>query len=183
MDRPEQRPRFDFEVSLPPDQVSELLRVGLETCECPCVGSVAKRHAWIHISDEERHFWSPTLDLSLEEVEDGTVLRGRFGPHPSVWTMFIFIYAALGVGSFLSAMYGVAQLTLDRPPWAFGASAGLAALIGFVYGAAFIGQGLGSEQIVQIRLFLDRAVGRVDLGASAPLPDAPHVDSIANAQG
>lgn len=166
MDRPRQRPRLELLVPLPPDEVSERLRTGLVTCECPCVGSVTRRHAWIHIRDEDRHFWSPTLDLGLEEADGGTLLRGRFAPHPSVWTFFIFVYGLIGVLSFAASMYGVAQLTLDRTPWGLLAALGGVALIGFVYGAAFIGQGLGHEQIVEIRLFLDRTLCRLDLDAA-----------------
>lgn len=166
-------------MALPPETVIELLSSGLRSAECPCVGSITKRHAWIHMQDEDRRFWSPTLDLSLDEVPEGTVLRGRFGPHPNVWTMFIFIYAALGLLSLLAAIYGMAQLTLDRPPWALAASAGLAALIGFVYGAAFIGEGLGSQQMTQISIFLDRTIVRTGV------PQTQHVqrDHLDNAQG
>lgn len=165
MDRPRHRPRFELEVGLPADRVSRMLEHGLQTAECPCVGSVTRRHAWIHIRDEDRHFWSPTLDLTLEEVPDGTVLRGRFAPHPSIWTGFVFIYAALGVLGTIAAMYGIAQLTLGQPALGFAVSLGCAGLIGFVYGAAFIGQGLGSDQMTDIRIFLDRCVGRIDVQA------------------
>jgi len=162
MDRPRQRPRVEIPVPLPVERVSALLSEGLNNQECPCEGSVSRRHAWIHIRDQDRHFWSPTLDLSLEEAPEGTVLRGRFGPHPSVWTMFVFIYAGLGVLGTITGMYGLSQLILDQAPWAFAASAACFSLIGFVYGAAFIGQGLGGEQVAQIRIFLDRSVARLD---------------------
>ena len=164
MTRPRQRPRLELPVPLPVHRVSALLVEGLGDPACPCEGSVTRQHAWIHIRDSDRHFWSPTLDLSLEGGPEGTVLRGRFGPHPSIWTLFVFIYAALGVLGTIATVFGLSQLSLHQAPWAFAAAGGCFALIGFVYGAAFIGQGLGGEQVVQIRLFLDRSVGRVREG-------------------
>lgn len=173
MDRPRHRPRFEQAVALPADRVSRMLAHGLQTSDCPCVGMVRSRHAWIHIRDDERHFWSPTLDLTLEEVPDGTLLRGRFAPHPNIWTFFMFVYAALTVTSCIAAMLGLSQAMLGQPPVGLAAALAGVALIGFVYGAAFIGQGLGSEQMAQIRLFLDRCVGRSEL----------HTEELAQAQG
>lgn len=179
MNRPQQRPTFEFQVPIAADAVSERIIEGLQKGECPCVGAVRKRHAWIHIREEERRFWSPTLDLTLVEEEGVTRLKGRFGPHPNVWALFTFIYAFLSANAVLLSMYGLAQLTLDRTPWALLASAGLVALIGFVYGAAFIGQGLGHPEIVNIRIFLDRAVGRIGKADTAPASTLPPVDDPA----
>ncbi|MCO4770254.1 MAG: hypothetical protein KDA24_09515 [Deltaproteobacteria bacterium] len=176
MERPHQRPRFRFLVHRDRAEVTSLLEQGLTMDGTPCVGSVSQAHAWIHVRAEARHFWSPTLDLMLEETEadepeQGTWLRGRFAPHPSVWSMFMFIYAVLGLLATLAAMYGFAQITLAEPPWAFGGTAAGVALIGFVYGATFIGQGLGAEQMTEIRLFLDRTVGPGPEAVQSPQPD------------
>jgi hypothetical protein len=70
----------------------------------------------------------------------------------------MFVYAVLGLGATLALMLGFAQLTLGTPPWALLASVAGLALIGFVYGGAFIGRGLGSDQMIVIRLFLDHAL-------------------------
>lgn len=166
-DLPRQRPRLDLTVPLPADEVATRLARGLLSSDLPCAGRVASRHAWITIRDGERHFWSPNLDIEFTEGPDGTVLRGRFGPQPAVWTMFVFIYAILGTAGTISLVMGLVQLSLDSAPWALLASGSLYALIGFVYGAAFIGQGLGSGQIADIRLFVDRALFR-EAGLSAP---------------
>lgn len=160
MDRPHQRPRVDLFVPLPADEVATRLARGLLTSELPCAGRVASRHAWITIRDGERHFWSPNLDVEFYEDPHGTWLRGRFGPQPAVWTLFVFVYASLSLGATISGVLGLAQLALDERPLGLLLSLGLLLLIGFVYGAAFIGQGLGSSQIAEIRLFLDRALFR-----------------------
>ncbi|RME21380.1 MAG: hypothetical protein D6798_18245 [Deltaproteobacteria bacterium] len=160
MQRPRQRPRFDLEVDLPPDEVIARIQRALARTRCPCEGDVRQRHAWIHVRRQDRHFWSPTLDLTVEPTEFGARLHGRFAPHPSIWTFFVFVYAALGAASTVAFCWGLAQLSLGSRPFGLAISAALLALIGFVYGAAFIGQGLGSDQIAQMRIFLDRAVVR-----------------------
>lgn len=160
MQRPRQRPRFDLEVDLPPDEVIARIQRALAHRRAPCEGDVRQRHAWIHMRRQDRHFWSPTLDLTVEPTELGSRLHGRFAPHPSIWTFFVFVYAALGSASVVALSWGIAQLSLGALPWGLAISAALLALIGFVYGAAFIGQGLGSDQIAQMRIFLDRAVVR-----------------------
>ncbi len=158
MDRPRQRPRFDLEVDLPVEEVTARIKNGLSHDECPCEGSVSSQHAWIHLRQQDRHFWSPTLDLTVEPSDFGAKLHGRFAPHPSVWTLFVFIYAALGVASLIAFCWGLAQISLGSSPWGLLISVALLALIGFVYGAAFIGQGLGSDQMTHIRIFLDRSI-------------------------
>ena len=159
MERPHQRPRFSFTVPLAADAVMTRLAGALEGADGPCIGSVSARHCWIHIRRDARHFWSPSLDLSVAESDGGARIQGRFAPHPSIWTMFMFIYAVLGLATVLGLVFGAAQVTMGSAPWALlGAGAGVA-LIGFVYGATFIGQGLGAEQMAEMRLFLERTVG------------------------
>lgn len=176
MDRPRQRPTFEADSPLPLQTVVAALSAGLAQPDAPCEGNVTQRHAWVHVRQQDRHFWSPTLDLTLREAPDGTHLHGRFAPHPSIWTFFVFVYAALGLGACISATWGIAQLSLDRTPLGLALSVALLALIGFVYGAAFIGQGLGSTQMIEIRLFLERAlaaVDRVEDAGDEPSSDTP----------
>lgn len=180
MERPHQRPRLSLSVPLPADEVAQKISDALLRPEARCEGSVTPRHAWLHVHPEDRHFWSPTLDLMiLESGEDRaqTELKGRFAPHPSIWTAFLFIYAVLGLGAVLGVMFAVAQLAMGDAPWALAGSAAGLALIGFVYGATLIGQGLGAEQMTEIRLFLDRVLfpcpPDVEPGSASPAPSGP----------
>ena len=59
--------------------------------------------------------------------------------------------AAIGAGC-----YGGAQLILGEAPWAFWGVPVAVVLAGFVYGAAFIGQGLGAEDMYELRSVVDR---------------------------
>ena len=132
-----------------------------------CAGTVLRNHAVIRVHDDQRHFWSPQLELEvrLPDPEDEFApetahLHGRFAPHPHVWTGFMAIYGLLALGGVAGAMWGLSQWTLGSPPWALLGVPAAAALAAFVYGAVFIGQGLGAEQMYLLRATVDRAVQR-----------------------
>ena len=147
------------------DPVAVLRRVEerLEAADRACDGTVFRAHAVLQPRVEERHFWSPHLYLEarLVDAEDefapeAPELRGRFAPHPNVWTMFIAIYAVLAIAALGGLIVGVSQWWLQTTPWALGVVPAAVALIGFVYGAVFIGQGLGASQMYELRAFVDR---------------------------
>jgi hypothetical protein len=108
----------------------------------------------IAIDGEDHHFWSPQLVVDVKEAEGGAELEAQFGPDPYVWAMYLLGYGALSVTSFFAAMYGIAQWTLDRTPTAFFVAPVAAVLAALVYGASFVGQGLGSEQMYFLRATL-----------------------------
>ena len=84
---PRVRPRFEFELADDPDRVMEKLRARLP--ECPnCTGVSVGRHAELFVPEEEQRVWSPWLSVTAEASESsGAVVRGRFAPHPPIWTL------------------------------------------------------------------------------------------------
>jgi hypothetical protein len=157
--------RPSFERSLPGEGefFFQLLREALDRGECPCRGKVFTDHAILEIRDEDQHFWSPHLGLKVlpPENEGGpSVLKGRFSPNPGVWTLFVAIYALLGIAAMGGFVYGMAQWGMGEGPWAFLVIPGAFGLAAFTYGAAFIGQGLGAEQMFFLRSFTERVLER-----------------------
>lgn len=153
------RPRITLVAALAPSEVMERLRASLGGRPCPCQGSAAARHLDLWICEAERHFWSPRLDLSVEDHPEGALLRGRLGPHPDVWTLFLAGYAVsvfLGIGG---TMYGLAQWTLGESPTALLAAPVSAALVAGIYAAAAFGQRLGADQVSTLTRFLEGALG------------------------
>ena len=120
-------------------------------------GQVFSRHAVVQMRDGERTFWSPYLNLEVEDEPDGSAIRGRFSPHPNVWTLFMGVYLLLTLAGLAGLSYGIVQLTLGETPWAFIAVPLSVAIFGFVYGATLIGQGLGAEQMYLMRSLVDQA--------------------------
>jgi hypothetical protein len=98
----------------------------------------------------------------VEAFEDGSeTLCGRFSPHPNVWTGFLTLYATLFMGGVFGLIFGFSQWSLSMTPWGLVGVPVALALAAFTYGAAFIGQGLGAEEMYTIRSFVDDAMRNV----------------------
>ncbi len=155
--QPRMRPRFEVELSCEGAEVFSRLREGLARGEESFRGEVLDRHAYLRLPPDRRSLLSPSLNLELAG-EDGRRLVGRFTPHPTVWTGFMTVFAALGVIGFAGSIYGFAQLTVHVTPWAFWIAPICASLFAFVYGASFIGQGLSNAEMYALRAFLDSVI-------------------------
>jgi hypothetical protein len=167
------RPRFEFQLPVERERWLGALKSLLQTDAGSLRGQVFRKHAVIEVRDGERTFWSPYLNLEVEDEPDGSAIRGRFSPHPNVWTMFMAVYILLGIAALGGLSYGIVQYTLGQAPWALLVVPAAVALFGFVYGATLIGQGLGAEQMYKMRSLIDRACvdalhATVAVGATAP---------------
>ena len=164
------RPRFALELPGSSDDVWAAVEAALQAPDVACSGWVQDGAAELHIRPGEEHFFSPMLNLWTERGEEGqTILRGRFGPHPHVWMLFMAIYFVLGAVAVGGLMYGISQWILGQSPWALGfvpAGLGLGA---FTYGATFIGQGLGAEQTHGLWSVVDEVRHRLEAQLDPPL--------------
>jgi len=149
------RPRFRRVVSLEPGYVLDQFRQKLTRANAPIRGLIVDHHVTLKIPYEQQHFWSPQLDVEVETVPEGTLVRGLYGPHPSVWLMFVFFYAALGFVATIVMIIGFSQ-------WNLGLSAGILWLLpvmGFIFLMVWLsaraGQKLGKDQMEQLQAFLD----------------------------
>lgn len=117
------RIRLDMVCGFAPSEVVERLERGLESAE-GCSGSVRKNHAMLFLPEAERHFWSPWLDLRITEHARGSHLTGTFGPHPEVWTGFVFLWAALVAAWGFGLIFGSGQWMIGEEPFGLYATAG-----------------------------------------------------------
>jgi hypothetical protein len=153
------RPRFELQLPATREAWLDALRSALQNDAESLHGQVFRKHAVVQMCDAERMFWSPYLNLDVEDEPDGSVVRGRFSPHPNVWTMFMALYILLAIIALGGLSYGMVQYTLGQSPWSLLIAPAAVALFGFVYGATLIGQGLGAEQTYTMHTFVDRACG------------------------
>jgi hypothetical protein len=167
------RPRFELQLPVDRERWLGALESLLDNDSGTLRGQVFRKHAVVQMQDGDRTFWSPYLNLEVEDEPDGSAIRGRFSPHPNVWTMFMGVYILLAIMALGGLSYGIVQYTLDQSPWAFAIVPAAAAMFGFVYGATLIGQGLGAQQMYTMRSLVDRAC--VD-ALERPL-DAPETKS------
>lgn len=152
------RPTFYIELPLTPEEVMARLAAGIAHPDCPCHGVSVERHAEIFIDRAERRFWSPWLSLSVEEGVEGSRLRGRFAPAPSIWTFLMFLYFLFGFAMFAGVMYGYSQWTLGLRPWGLLAFPVCAVAIVSIFVAGLVGQRLGREQMAMLRELVDHAL-------------------------
>ena len=159
--RPRARPRFSFELPGSPEQITEKVKAARDSGNEKIAGSIHPRTVALWIRKPHEHFWSPHLDAQLSELPGGrTRVDGLFAPHPQIWTAFVAVQALFGLLSIAAAILLISQLSL-RDGRVLEASLGLAAMLiggGLSYGAAYIGQGFGSEQMYELRSFLDAAL-------------------------
>lgn len=96
------RPRFKKRLAFTAIRVLETFERSALTTKTFKISRV-DGHVFIRIPKSQQHFWSPQLHLEITEDEtNGTVLKGLFGPNPTVWTMFMFFHFAVA-GLFIAS--------------------------------------------------------------------------------
>jgi len=111
------------------------------------------------VPPDERRIWSPHLSVTAEDdPQAGTLLRGRFGPHPHLWTFYMFLAFGLGFALLVGLSWGYAQWAMEVTPWALLSVPTAVVLGGLLYLAGLIGQRLGAEQITTLRAGLEELI-------------------------
>lgn len=169
MSPPRVRPRFELQIPDDPERVMEMLRARLPRCP-DCAGVSAGRHAELFVPQAERRFFSPWLSVTAEADGDGARVRGRFGPHPSLWTGYMVGFFALGTTAVLAATWAYAQWALAHPPRALWCVAVSAVLAGALYVASLVGQRLGEHQMDALRDALAHLTAPAGDGSAGPVP-------------
>lgn len=158
------RPVFQHPLACDAGVFFAMLAAALAEADDSCRGDTFGDYAILRLPAERSHFWSPALHLQVREASPvecrPALLHGCFSPSSSVWTLFLAAYGVLAIVATGGLMYGAAQWLLDRPAWALLAVPVAAILAAFTYGAAFIGQGLGAEDMYALRSFVDRVLER-----------------------
>lgn len=157
MTTPEVRPSFEIEIDSDPDELMELLRQRLRRCPS-CTGMSVGRHAELFVPEIERRVWSPWLSLTAWQDGDGTLVRGRFAPHPSVWTFYLFVAFGLGFALLVGLTWGYAQWATNVQPWALVTLPIVVVLAVCLYGVSLIGQKMSASQMADLREALDELV-------------------------
>lgn len=168
------RPRFRLPVPMSADDTVRLLQRRLADEACPCRGSIAGNHRVIdlRVLEDDRHFWSPALSLTVAETGEGAeegsgerpgaVVHGIVGPNPNVWTLFAMGY--MGLLTLLTGfgIFGLVQYWLQLRPWGLYVVPLLVLAMVAMYMASRVGQGLAAPQTALLRHFVEDALGLSD---------------------
>jgi len=157
MAKPLIRPTFEIEIGLDPAIVMENLRQRLPRCP-RCTGMSVGLHAELFVPESERRVWSPWLSVTARASDRGTTMRGRFAPHPSIWTLYLFLAFGLGFSLLVGLTWGYAQWAMESTPWALASAVLVFALASALYGISLLGQRLGASQMVQLHTALEDLV-------------------------
>ncbi len=151
------RPRFRIETTLEEEEVADIIRKKLkEDNPHRFHSTLVKDHLVMKINKEERHFWSPIMDVSLSKNYEygGTLIRCLLAPEAGVWTMFMFFYAVSGFGAFIGIMIAMSQWTLERDMWGMWLAFGSALLGLILFGIAQFGKGISRDEMKILKAFI-----------------------------
>ena len=114
----------------------------------------------LRIPENDRHFWSPRLNLSFDQTEEGkTQITGIYGPNANVWSIFLYSYLTLGSAALFSGVLSISQWAIDAKPWGLWIFAPATVGIVALYFIAQFGQKLGAQQTFQLHQTYETAVG------------------------
>ncbi|MCB0730338.1 MAG: hypothetical protein KDC88_04830 [Ignavibacteriae bacterium] len=151
----ELRPRIKIVTQLNKNEVIEKIKQKVEDPNTPCKGWAKEGYALICAPENDRHIWTPQLNLQIDETEEGTEVRGVIGPSANIWTAFAFTFSILGFITFVALFWGLSRLSLDYSAdilWVVP----IALLIIFgVYMLARIGQQLSRNEVKQLKEFVE----------------------------
>ncbi len=155
------RPRFSQTVDMNIDAAQKQLVDHITTQTERCTAKVFPGFVSLHIPEEEQHFWSPRLNLSLyKEGENKTQICGVYGPRTNVWAFFLYAYLFVGFLALISGVFAISQWAIGTEPkalWFFvPAFAGVLGL----YISAQMGQKIGAQQTFQLHQVYEAAIGK-----------------------
>lgn len=109
------RPRFKKSLAFSAEEVLSAFESAAVTTRDFNVSRV-DGHVFIRILKSEQHFWSPQLHLEItEDQTNGTILKGLFGPNPTVWTMFMFFHFILAILFIAAGIWLYTNISLQKP--------------------------------------------------------------------
>ena len=153
------RPRFRQEIKADMKDIQDRIANALEERDNPYRVTYLPNQIILKIPMETRHFWSPQLILTLEEKEDGILVRGLYGPNPSIWAMFFFAYSALGIIILFAGMVVLSQLSLGMETPLLWVLPVCTALLVIIYFIAQTGQKIGAQQMFDLHHFYEETLG------------------------
>lgn len=158
------RPRFKLES---PESMTTIMNVILDAAaKDESIISLKQQNRFIKLTipENEKHYWSPVLNLSCDnkELKGKTVIRGQIGPSESVWGLFVLTYAAIAILGFFASVWAYVQWVLNKDLFYFYVIPIAIALLLSIFITSKYGQRKAHLQTLHIMRFLRRAVDNIE---------------------
>jgi hypothetical protein len=153
------RPRFSVLTAESSETIKQRIQDALAQENATCRGKVYDQFASLSLPADQLHYWSPRLRMTIEKTDEGTEVRGLYGPKPAVWTMFVFFYSVIGFATIIVAMLGLSYLTLNKPAGILWMLPVFVAMFSSLYLVAYFGKKTGYVQMVVLHQFIEKATG------------------------
>ena len=150
-------PTFEIPIASESKDVLESIKSGVEK-NAKIQGQFRDGHGLIWFDPTSRSFWSPWLHLDFRVRDDAKVLFGRFSPHPSVWTAFMFSYLVLSVVAFFGIILGSSQVLMSNPAWGFALVPTCLVLALILWFVSQFGERLARDEMLEMRQILDKTM-------------------------
>lgn len=156
------RPRFKMEFDEDQQVIISKFKDNLKDGDCKYCSKIVDGHIIIDVPVEENHFWSPQLNIEIEKMNDKeTIVKGLFGPKPTVWTMFMFFHFAVAVAFIGFSVMAYVQWSI-KTDYSFALTMVIALpVIWFVmYFLGRIGKRTGHQQMDELYKFMMKTLER-----------------------
>ena len=126
------------------------------------LGKIVDHHIIIDVHKDEEHFWSPQLQIEVEENEKGgTLIKGLYGPKPQIWSLFMFIHFGVAIAFMVFLVLAYTRWSLEQDYSFALMMCFIMPLLWFVlYFLGRLGRKKGAEQIHQIDAFLKELLNK-----------------------
>lgn len=153
------RPRFEIESTFSMNELSVRLKKAIGNIDAPVKGQVHPTYATLYIARKDQHYWSPRLSLSMDELDNGCLIRGMYGPHPSIWTMFVFFYALIAFAVLVIAIIGFSNISIGNSGTILWLLPLLLLAFSSLYATSYFGQKKGEDQMKTLQDFFESSTG------------------------
>ena len=155
------RPRFKHHISSTPEKFQNHFKHQLEKETATVIGFVNNSFGTIHLPINQQHYWSPQLSFTFEvseETKEEIIIRGLYGPRPSVWTMFLFFYALITFAILIIAIIGLSYWSLGKSMLILWWIPILLIIYTSLFLVAYSGQKLGHQQMETLNDFFETVI-------------------------
>lgn len=98
-----------------PDELLAKFRNSFEFDNNPVIGKILGEHVFLKVPPEQKHYWSPEMDITFEKKEEGTYVREVIGPNSNIYTLTMSLLFFVIVLLFFALMFLFSQISLDMP--------------------------------------------------------------------